>query len=125
MGITAKLMILTISAASVNFGKKIGRTTGPTVIPITASMTDTNIVNFFKQVHSLYEQNRDLINVGAYQSGTDNQVDLAIKMHPFLLKYLSQGMFEKVTFDESYSQISELYQVMTTPDQVNENIEQS
>ena len=64
----------------------------------------------FKQIYSLYEQNRDLINVGAYQAGTDASLDLAIKMHPFILKYLSQGMHEKVTFNDSYTQLDKLFQ---------------
>ena len=62
----------------------------------------------FRNLHALYEQNRDLINVGAYQQGTDHDLDLAIKMHPHLMRFLSQDMFEKVTFEESIRQLGEL-----------------
>ena len=83
-----------------------------------------NIANAFKQVHAQYEQNRDLINIGAYQAGTDKQVDLAIKMHPHLLRFLSQGMHEKVTFETSYAQFSELYEAMTNEYQDQQQMEQ-
>ncbi|MFT5134847.1 MAG: flagellum-specific ATP synthase [Gammaproteobacteria bacterium] len=67
------------------------------------------IANSLKKSFSLYEQNRDLINVGAYQAGTDQQLDLAIKMHPYILQFLSQGMHEKVTSLSSNEQLTALY----------------
>ena len=83
-----------------------------------------NIANAFKQVHAQYEQNRDLINIGAYQAGTDKQVDMAIKMHPHLLQFLSQGMHEKVTFETSYAQFLELHEAMTNEYQNQHQMEQ-
>ena len=68
-----------------------------------------NIVNILKKSFSLYEQNRDPINVGAYQAGTDEQLDLAIKLHPYLLQFLSQGTREMVTFQSSHEQLATLY----------------
>ncbi len=67
------------------------------------------IVNLLKKSFSLYEQNRDLINVGAYQPGTDQQLDLAIKLHPYLLQFLSQGTDELVTFQSSQEQLATLF----------------
>lgn len=71
-----------------------------------------SIANGLKKLFSLYEQNRDLINVGAYQGGTDRQLDLAINLHPYLMQFLSQGMHEKVTFQSSNEQMSVLYSGM-------------
>ena len=48
-------------------------------------------INTLRQLHSIYEQNRDLINVGAYQSGTDEQLDLAIKITPIHTQVFSSG----------------------------------
>lgn len=70
-----------------------------------------NMVNGTKQIHSLYEQNKDLINVGAYQQGTDKRLDLAIKMHPILLEFLKQEMHEKVTLDSSFQQLKQLFSI--------------
>ncbi len=71
-----------------------------------------HIANSLKKSFSLYEQNRDLINVGAYQPGTDKQLDAAIQLHPYLLQFLSQGMREKVDITSSNEQLTTLYSGM-------------
>ncbi len=55
----------------------------------------------FKQVFAMYRQNRDLINVGAYQSGSDPKVDEAIAMYPQLSRFLQQHMHERVAWNDS------------------------
>ena len=70
------------------------------------------IANGLKKSFSIYEQNRDLINVGAYQTGTNQQLDMAIKMYPYMLQFLSQGMHEKVSFQSSNEQLAVLYSGM-------------
>jgi len=55
----------------------------------------------FKQIFALYRQNRDLINVGAYQSGSNPKVDEAIAMYPQLSTFLQQHMHERVAWNES------------------------
>ncbi|TCK18843.1 flagellum-specific ATP synthase [Thiogranum longum] len=55
----------------------------------------------FKQVFAMYRQNRDLINVGAYQSGSDPKVDEAIAMYPQLSQFLQQHMHERVAWNDS------------------------
>lgn len=67
------------------------------------------IANNLKKYFSLYEQNRDLINVGAYQTGSDKDLDMAIKLHPYMLQFLSQGMHEKVSLAASDEQINTLF----------------
>ena len=61
-----------------------------------------------RQLNSLYQQNKDLISVGAYQPGADEQLDLAIKLQPDFLKFISQGMNEKVNYSDSMQQLKEL-----------------
>ncbi|TAL72559.1 MAG: flagellar protein export ATPase FliI [Rhodanobacter sp.] len=51
----------------------------------------------FRRVYSAYRQQRDLIAVGAYQKGSDPQVDLAIELWPRLREYLQQEVDEPVT----------------------------
>jgi flagellum-specific ATP synthase len=61
-----------------------------------------------RQLNSVYQQNKDLISVGAYQPGADEQLDLAIKLQPDFLKFISQGMNEKVNYSDSMQQLREL-----------------
>jgi len=62
----------------------------------------------FKKMYSLYEQNKDLINVGAYQPGSNQRIDEAIDYNPRLMGFLQQDMHESVNYDQSNTQMSEL-----------------
>lgn len=56
-------------------------------------------VRRFRQIYSSYRQNRDLINVGAYQPGSDARVDEAISMYPQMTQFLQQHMHERVDWN--------------------------
>jgi flagellum-specific ATP synthase len=76
----------------------------PMVVPaeqITASQQ-------IKQLYSLYEQNRDLINVGAYQQGSNPAIDRAIKMQPQIQAFMQQAMHESVNMASSRQQMDQL-----------------
>jgi flagellum-specific ATP synthase len=60
----------------------------------------------FKQIYSLYRQNRDLINVGAYQSGSDPRVDESIALYPRLGGFLQQHMQHQADWDESLQDLA-------------------
>jgi flagellum-specific ATP synthase len=61
----------------------------------------------FKQIYSAYRQNRDLINVGAYQAGSDARVDEAIARYPQLSGFLQQHMHEQVTWNDSLAGLAD------------------
>ncbi len=63
----------------------------------------------FKQLYSLYQQNRDLISVGAYEQGSDEQIDLAIRAMPSLLAFLQQSMDMPVDLEQSLGQLMEMF----------------
>jgi len=74
----------------------------------------------FKQIYSTYEQNRDLISVGAYATGSDAKIDEAILMYPHLEEYLTQNMDEPVNFEQSLEALIKICQVTPqTPPDVN------
>lgn len=62
----------------------------------------------FKQVYSVYQQNRDLITVGAYRRGADPRVDLAVDQWPKILDFLRQDMYEPVGIERSYADLQKL-----------------
>ena len=77
------------------------------------SITDSEhqeVTLFMRQLNSIYQQNKDLISVGAYQPGADAQLDLAIKLQPDFLKFISQSMNEKVSYADSMQQLVALKQ---------------
>jgi flagellum-specific ATP synthase len=64
----------------------------------------------YKHYYSLYQQNSDLISVGAYQAGTNKELDAAVAMFPKLKQFLKQDMHERFSFNDSLQQLSGLFQ---------------
>ena len=64
----------------------------------------------FRKINSTYQQNADLINVGAYQPGSNSSVDEAIEMHESMLEFLQQRITESVNFDESIEGLESVLQ---------------
>jgi flagellum-specific ATP synthase len=62
----------------------------------------------FRQSLALYQQNRDLIAIGAYQKGADPRIDAAIAQWPAMQKFLAQDMKEKVAYAGSLQALQEL-----------------
>ena len=60
------------------------------------------------QVCSVYNDSEDLINIGAYQRGTNPEIDLAITMMPSITDFLTQGIYEKVPIDETVKQLKDI-----------------
>ena len=61
-----------------------------------------------RRTYSLYQQNRDLISVGAYQHGSDRRIDHAIEKHPAIVDFLQQSMKEAVNFNHSLDELRQL-----------------
>ena len=60
----------------------------------------------FRQITALYEHNRDLITIGAYQRGSDPRIDGAIARWPQIEGYLRQDMRERVSLPSSTAQLA-------------------
>jgi len=78
------------------------------VMPMVTSDSQLQASNKIKQLYSLYEQNRDLINVGAYQQGSNPAIDQAIAMQPQIQQFLAQGMNQAVQLKDSQQQLDQL-----------------
>ncbi len=61
-----------------------------------------------RRLYSLYQQNRDLISVGAYQPGSDPRIDQAIARNPAIRDFLQQDMHEPVSQEQSLSELGAL-----------------
>ena len=48
-----------------------------------------------------YEKARDLINIGAYVTGSDPEIDSALKVMPTLTNFLQQNMREVTPFEDT------------------------
>ena len=63
----------------------------------------------FKQLYSVYQQNRDLISVGAYETGSDRMIDAAIEAIPMLQDFLRQDMYTPVNLEQSLADLETLF----------------
>jgi len=54
---------------------------------------------------AVYEEARDLINIGAYVAGNNPEIDTAISHNEAINRFLRQGIDEKATIEESVAQM--------------------
>ncbi|APW45642.1 flagellar protein export ATPase FliI [Rhodoferax antarcticus] len=59
-----------------------------------ASREHFELARNFKATYSRYEKARDLVQIGAYASGSDPALDEAIALHEPMIQFLQQDMFE-------------------------------
>lgn len=62
----------------------------------------------FKSLLATYKKAEDLINIGAYVSGSNPKIDLAIRMIDRINTYLNQEVVERVLFEESVQELEKL-----------------
>ncbi|RWZ60493.1 flagellar protein export ATPase FliI [Halobacillus fulvus] len=56
-----------------------------------------------------YEENRELIQIGAYKKGSSPEIDAAIKHYPGIIQFLKQGVYEPSSFERSTDLLKELF----------------
>jgi flagellum-specific ATP synthase len=78
------------------------------VAPMVISDQHLEAMSRVKQVYSLYQQNRDLISIGAYAQGSDPRIDNAIRLQPAMNAFLRQRMREAIAFADSELMLSQL-----------------
>ena len=77
------------------------------LMPSLADTDDLNSASMFRRLWTLYQQNIDLIQVGAYEIGTNPDLDRAIALRTVMEEFLRQPMDELVTFEAAVAQLRE------------------
>lgn len=62
-----------------------------------------------KNVLATYNEAEDLINIGAYKSGSNRNIDYAVLKINQVNKFLCQGTEEKFSFEDEINQLNELF----------------
>ena len=68
---------------------------------------ENEVVNRARNLISQYTDMEDMIRIGAYKTGSDPQVDEAIKYIDNINKFISQNYDEKDNLKDSYSKLAE------------------
>ncbi len=62
-----------------------------------------------KNVLATYQEAEDLINIGAYKSGSNKDIDYAVQKIDAVNQFLRQGTHDKYTFEEIIEQLNGLF----------------
>ena len=93
------------------------------VMPMVTSSEHQNLARQLKQIYSLYQQNKDLIAIGAYTKGNDPRIDQAINVLPVINFFLQQQIQEVIPYEQSIQQLQEIIAAATANSQnKNQNI---
>ena len=81
-----------------------------------AVVTDDHLLaaQKFRKVYSVYQQNKDLINVGAYAEGSNPEIDESIRLHSSQQEFLQQDRQEAVSWENSIGQLAGVLQYIET-----------
>jgi len=77
------------------------------------SDSQQQLVSRFRQVYSTYQENRDLVAVGAYQPGTNPQLDEAIALWPSIIEFLRQHQNQSINSATSLANLRELFDAVS------------
>ncbi len=56
-----------------------------------------------------FEENKELIQIGAYKKGSSAKVDEAIYYQPKIMEFLAQPMTESIKLDDSFNQLKQIF----------------
>ena len=84
--------------------------TGPTsrLVQTLLSSEDLKLSNKLRRLWSLYQQNVDLIQVGAYENGSNPELDEAIRLNDRIVNFLRQDMHISQDYEVTRTQLREL-----------------
>jgi flagellum-specific ATP synthase len=78
------------------------------VMPQVVSEEHDSQARSIKRLYSTYQQNKDLINIGAYARGSDPQIDLSISAAPAINAFLQQGMKQIIDMEATLETVNTL-----------------
>lgn len=73
-----------------------------------AKPEDKRAAQRLRELMAEYEDNRELIQIGAYKHGSNQQIDQAILYHPIIQDFLKQGTLEQEPFTDALTKMHEI-----------------
>ena len=78
------------------------------LMPVLANQDQLDNALRFRRVWSIYQENKELVQVGAYQKGSDPDMDTALRTIPQITDFLTQKMNESSSLDDSIAALREV-----------------
>ena len=76
------------------------------------SPEDCQLMGSARECIAVYRKSCDLVSIGAYQAGTNPQIDRAIELHEPINEFLKQDVNETCGRDDSWQALREIMQVV-------------
>ena len=70
------------------------------------SSEQRDVVRKFRRLSAVWEENRDLVAVGAYKAGSDPELDEALKRQGVMREFLGQDADERVDFATGFQELA-------------------
>jgi flagellum-specific ATP synthase len=94
---------------AINILKSVSRT-----MPKSADPAFLPIITRARQMMATYSDMEELVRLGAYRTGSNAEVDEAIKLNPVLEDFLRQAKDEVTSFEEGYRRLQQIVKTLET-----------
>lgn len=88
---------------AINVLKSVSR-----VMPQIVAKEDIDSAQKIRSLLATYQENHELIQIGAYKRGTSREIDEAIRSNPKIVNFLKQGTEEQITRSGALQEMSNL-----------------
>jgi flagellum-specific ATP synthase len=78
------------------------------VMQTLVSADELRLANKLRRLWSVYQQNADLVQVGAYEAGTNHELDEAIRLREQMLMFLRQDMHVAEDYEITRNQLRDM-----------------
>lgn len=80
------------------------------LFPEITSEEQQKLAGEIRNLMAVYNENEDLINIGAYEKGASAEIDRAIELKSKIDAFLKQGIYEAVPYDQMLKQLRAIFQ---------------
>ena len=84
------------------------------MVPQCNNAAENSLLSRAKSVLSTYNEMEDMIKIGAYKNGSNQEIDEAIKLYPLIEKFISQSIDEYTPLEESFKMLSDVLKIHET-----------
>lgn len=78
------------------------------IMPLITRVEHQELARLLKQLYAHYMQNKDFIQMGVYQKGSDALLDQVITLLPAIKNFLTQPMTEQASFSQALADLGQL-----------------
>jgi flagellar protein export ATPase FliI len=78
------------------------------LMPSIASQEQLKMAAVLRNHMAIYNKNQDMINIGAYASGANHEIDAAIELNPAIIKFLKQNVNEVYSLPETLQALTDV-----------------